>query len=81
MSGALVCLLALSNVVDSQIMSIYPASGTDYDTIMNGVIIPRRGTGGMLHIYGQELHHWQHKADLSNQITFALLSLSQNLKK
>ena len=48
--GSLVSVLALSNVVDSQIMSIYPASGTDYDTIMNEVIIPRRGTGGMLHI-------------------------------
>ena len=59
--GSLVCLLALSNVVDSQIMSIYPASGTDYDTIMNGVIIPRRGTGGMLHIL------WSRTTSLATQ--------------
>ena len=50
-----------SNVVDSQIMSIYPASGTDYDTIMNGVIIPRRGTGGMLHIL------WSRTTSLATQ--------------
>ena len=59
--GSLVCLLALSNVVDSQIMSIYPTPGTDYDTIMNGVIIPRRGTGGMLHIL------WSRTTSLATQ--------------
>ena len=59
--ASLVCLLALSNVVDSQIMSIYQASGTDYDTIMNGVIIPRRGTGGMLHIL------WSRTTSLATQ--------------
>ena len=59
--GSHVCLLALSNVVDSQIICIYPASGTDYDTIMNGVIIPRRGPGGMLHIL------WSRTTSLATQ--------------
>ena len=78
--GSLACLLALSNVVDSQIMSIYQGSGTDYDTIME-LLFPDEVLVACCIFYGPEVHYWQHKADLSNQITFALLSLPQKLKK
>ena len=56
--GSLMCLAALSNVIESKIKSIYPTSGNDYEILMNGVIKPRVCNRGMLHILWSRTMYW-----------------------